>query len=60
MYYSTTICKTKAPTLRQGPTGQGQVKKIKSCAYIQLGEKALQTLHQTFQPNIPVIFHLLA
>ena len=33
--------------------------KIKSCAYIQLGEKALQTVHQTFEPNIPV-FHLLA
>ena len=32
--------------------------KIKSCAYIQLGEKALQTVHQTFEPNIPVILHL--
>ena len=32
--------------------------KIKSCAYIQLGEKALQTVHQTFEPSIPVIFHL--
>ena len=34
--------------------------KIKSCAYIQLGEKALQTVHQTFKPDIPVILHLLA
>ena len=34
--------------------------KIRSQAYIQLGEKALQTVHQTFQPNIPVILHLLA
>ena len=34
--------------------------KIKSCAYIQLGEKALQTLHQTFEPNVPVIFLLPA
>ena len=34
--------------------------KIKSCAYIQLGEKALQTVHQTFKPNIPVILHLPA
>ena len=34
--------------------------KIKSLAYIQLGEKALQTVHQTFEPNIPVIFHLPA
>ena len=34
--------------------------KIKSRAYVQLGEKALQTVHQTFEPNIPVILHLLA
>ena len=34
--------------------------KIKRCTYIQLGEKALQTVHQTFEPNIPVILHLLA
>ena len=34
--------------------------KIKSRAYLQLGEKALQTVHQTFEPNIPVIFHLPA
>ena len=34
--------------------------KIKNCAYLQLGEKALQTVHQTFEPNIPVILHLPA
>ena len=34
--------------------------KIKSRAYIQLGEEALQIVHQTFQPNMPVILHLLA
>ena len=34
--------------------------KIKSYAYIQLGEKALQTVHQTFEPNITVILHLPA
>ena len=34
--------------------------KIKSHAYIQLGEKALQTVHQIFEPNIPVILHLPA
>ena len=34
--------------------------KIKSRAYIQLGEKALQTVHQTFEPDIPVILHLPA
>ena len=34
--------------------------KIQSHAYIQLAEKALQTVHQTFELNIPVILHLLA
>ena len=34
--------------------------KIKSCAYLQLDKKALQMVHQTFEPNIPVILHLLA
>ena len=34
--------------------------KIKSHAYLQLGEQALQTVHQTFELNIPVILHLLA
>ena len=34
--------------------------KIKIHAYIQLGEKALQTVHQTFEPNIPIILHLPA
>ena len=32
--------------------------KIKSRAYLQLGAKTLQILHQTFDPNIPVILHL--
>ena len=34
--------------------------KIKSHTYLQLGEKALHTVHQTFEPNIPVILHLPA
>ena len=34
--------------------------KIKSRAYIQLGEEALQIVHQTFQPDTPVILHLPA
>ena len=38
----------------------GQKAKIKSRAYIQLGEKVLQTIHQTFEPDIPVILHLPA
>ena len=37
-----------------------QKAKIKSRAYIQLGEKVLQTVHQTFEPDILVILHLLA
>ena len=37
-----------------------QKAKIKICAYIQLGEKVLQTVQQTFKPDIPVILHLLA
>ena len=37
-----------------------QKAKIKSQAYIQLGEEALQIVHKTFTPDVPVIFHLLA
>ena len=37
-----------------------QKAKIKSHAYIQLGEKTLQTVHQKFVPDIPVILHLPA
>ena len=37
-----------------------QKAKIKSRVYIQLGEEALQTVHRTFQLDIPVIFHLPA
>ena len=37
-----------------------QKAKIKSHAYIQLGEQELQTVHQTFEPNILVILHLPA
>ena len=37
-----------------------QKAKIKSRAYIQLGEEALQIIHRTFQPDTLVILHLLA
>ena len=37
-----------------------QKAKIKNRVYIQLGEETLQTVHRTFQPDIPVILHLLA
>ena len=33
--------------------------KIKSPAYITLGAAALQTVHQTFDPDLPVTFYLL-
>ena len=45
---------------QQGREGLSQKAKIKSHAYIQLGEKVLQTVHQTFEPDIPVILHLPA
>ena len=37
-----------------------QKAKIRSRVYIQLGEETLQTVHRTFQPDVPVILHLLA
>ena len=37
-----------------------QKARIKSRAYIQLGEKVLQTVYKTFEPDIPVILHLPA
>ena len=37
-----------------------QKAKIRSRAYIQLGEDTLKTVHGTFQPGVPVILHLLA
>ena len=37
-----------------------QKAKIKSRAYIQLGEKTLQTVRQTFTPDIPVVLRLPA
>ena len=37
-----------------------QKAKIRSQAYIQLGEEMLKTVHRTFQPGVPVILHLPA
>ena len=34
--------------------------KIRSRAYIQLGEDTLKTVHKTFQPGVPVILHIPA
>ena len=63
MYYSTTVCKTQASPSERDKQARDRLRnkaKIKSHAYIQLGGKALQTVHQTFEPNIPIIFHLPA
>ena len=48
------------PSERDQQARERQKAKIKSCAYIQLGEKVLQTVHQIFEPDIPVILHFLA
>ena len=37
-----------------------QKAKIRSRAYIQLGEEALKTVHRTFQPGVPIYLHLPA
>ena len=37
-----------------------QKAKIRSRAYIQLGEETLETVHRTFQLDVPVILHLPA
>ena len=37
-----------------------QKAKIRSRAYIQLGEDTLKTVHRTLQPGVPVILHLPA
>ena len=37
-----------------------QKAKIRSQAYIQLGEETLKIVHRTFQPEVPVILHLPA
>ena len=42
----------------QKEIGRQRKVKIKSCAYIQPGEEALQTVHKTFALDIPVILHL--
>ena len=34
--------------------------KIRSRAYIQLGEETLKIVHRTFQPEVPVVLHLPA
>ena len=47
------------PTFQKRSAGKRKAK-IKGCAYIQLGNKVLQTVHQTFTPDILVILHLPA
>ena len=58
-----TIAKPRHRPSERGQQARDRLKhkaKIKSRAYIQLGEKALQTVHQTFELDIPAILHLLA
>ena len=45
---------------QQGREKLQQKVKIRSRVYIQLGEETLQTIHRTFQPDVPVILHLPA
>ena len=57
-----TFAKPRHQPLERDQQARDRLKqaKIKSCAYIQLAEKALQTVHQTFELDIPLILHLLA
>ena len=57
------LAKPRHQPLERGQQARDRLKhkaKLKSHAYIQLGGKALQTVHQTFEPDTPVILHLPA
>ena len=67
MSHTTSQSTGTSKAMSQSPDRDQQVReklqqkaKIKSRAYIQLGEETLQTVHRTFQPDIPVILHLPA
>ena len=49
-----------SPSDQQARQKLQQKVKIRSRAYIQLGEDTLKTVHGTFQPGVPVILHLPA
>ena len=62
MYNTTTICKPSDRDQRARDRLRNKVSafqaKIKSPAYIAPGATALQTVYQTFDPVLPVTFHL--
>ena len=54
------LCHNPSDRDQQAREKLQQKVKIRSRAYIQLGEKTLETVHRTFQPEVPVILHLPA
>ena len=54
------LCHNPSDRDQQAREKLQQKVKIRSRAYIQLGEETLKTIHRTFQPEVPVILHLLA
>ena len=54
------LCHSPSDRDQQARQKLQQKAKIRSQAYIQLGEEALKTVHRTFQPGIPLQLHLLA
>ena len=54
------LCHNPSDRDQQAREKLQQKVKIRSRAYIQLGEETLETVHRTFQPEVPVILHLPA
>ena len=54
------LCHNSSNRDQQAREKLQQKAKIRSQAYIQLGEETLKIVHRTFQPDVPVILHLLA
>ena len=54
------LCNSPSNRDQQARQKLQQQAKIRSRAYIQLGEETLKTVHRTFQPGVPVNLHLLA
>ena len=54
------LCHSPSDRDQQARQKLQQKAKIRSQAYIQLGEETLKTVHRTFQPGVPVYLHLPA
>ena len=54
------LCHSPSDRDQQARQKLQQKAKIRSRAYIQLGEETLKTVHRMFQPGVPVHLHLLA